>query len=502
MKITKYMGAFAVIAMLAACSTDDEQGTNTAANEVKITATVGGNSIFTRSNPLGTPEEQQYGFNEGDAISVTTEGKTVIYKKTGEVWTPANAGEFLVWTGNAQSFQACYPEKADDNSTKNSFSAGYVSKDQSTVEKIAQSDYMTCIKNIEKAYIPSDRQLDLYFERQTARIIVKASRFGDEFKDLNPTLSAVEVYSKLKVPAGEGDSYEAIQACKKEENGSNVFYALVSPGADNDAQNFLKLTVTYNDSEGKPTQTRVLDVTGIPALDKATSYTYDVKIGKDKATIGSVSVDDWSTGDDITGGDAVTTTENAVLIIKNALAVGNTNIVINNLAANADISVFNAIREALSSASDGSIDLTVYGVEALPSSAFLNCKPLKVISLPDVKSIESVAFQDCIGLKTIYAPRVSSISDFAFADCPDLNSVTLGNISAAGISIFDFVPTEGVDLTLSKDQKVMTGRDYEGWKSDESKKYIDSEDHKRVQFLGNKFQSIKCGSRIYKSTNI
>ena len=102
MKITKYMGAFAVIAMLAACSTDDEQGTNTAANEVKITATVGGNSIFTRSNPLGTPEEQQYGFNENDAISVTTEGKTVIYKKTGEVWTPANSGEFLLWTGNAR----------------------------------------------------------------------------------------------------------------------------------------------------------------------------------------------------------------------------------------------------------------------------------------------------------------------------------------------------------------------------------------------------------------
>ena len=37
---------------------------------------------------------------------------------------------------------------------------------------------MTCIKNIEKAYIPSDRQLELYFERQTARIIVKASGFG------------------------------------------------------------------------------------------------------------------------------------------------------------------------------------------------------------------------------------------------------------------------------------------------------------------------------------
>ena len=500
MKITKYMGAFAVIAMLAACSTDDEQGINTAANEVKIAATVGGNSIFTRSNPLGTPEEQ-YSFNEGDAISVTTEGKTVIYTKNKDgQW--ANANDYLVWTGDAQAFEACYPEKADESST-NSFSVGYVSADQSTVEKIALSDYMTCTKNIEKVAIPSDRRLALNFERQTARVIVKVSGFGDEFKDLNPTLSAVEVYSKLKVPAGESDSYEAIKACKIEESGNNVFYALVSPGDANSTEKFLKLTVTYNDGEVvNPTQTKELYVTGIPALEKAKSYTYDVKIGKDKATIGSVSVADWGKGDAITGGDAVTTTENAVLIIKNALAVGNTNIVINNLAANADISVFNAIREALSSASDGSIDLTVYGVEALPSSAFLNCKPLKVISLPDVKSIESVAFQDCIDLKTIYAPIVSSISDFAFADCPNLNSVTLGNISAAGIRIFDNVFTERVDLTLSKDQKVMTKKDIDAWQSDESEKYADSSDYVRVQFLGKKFQSIKCGSKIHKSTNI
>ena len=501
MKITRYMGAFAVIAMLAACSTDDEQSANTAANEVKIAATVGGNSIFTRSNPLGTKAEQE-SFNEGDAISVTTEGTTVIYKKTGEVWAPANAGEFLVWTGNAQSFQACYPMKADFLSTFNSFSIGYVSVVQSSIERIAQSDYMTCSKEIKKADIPSDRQLDLNFERQTARIIVKASGFGDEFYGLNPTLSAVEVYSKLKVPAEDGDSYAPIQTYKKEENGSNVFYALVSPGAGNNAENFLKLTVTYNDGEGNATQTKELYVKGIPALSKAMSYTYDVKIGKDKATIGSVSVTDWGPGDDITGGDAVTTTENAVLIIKNALAAGNKNIVIRNLPANADKSVFDAIREALKGANDGSIELTVYGVEALPSSAFLNCKPLKAISLPDVKSIEPVAFQDCIGLKTIYAPSVSSISDFAFADCPDLHSVTLGNISAAGIRIFDNVVTEFVDLTLSKDQKVMTRKDIEAWQSDESKKYINSEDHVRVQFLGKKFLSIKCGSRIYKSTNI
>ena len=496
MKITRYMGAFAVIAMLAACSTDDEQGTNTAANEVKITANVGGNSIFTRSNPLGTEAEQQ-NFNENDAISVTTEGKTVIYKKTGEVWTPANAGDYLVWTGNAQAFEACYPEKADE-STTNSFSVGYVSADQSTVDKIEKSDYMISRETIEKAYIPSDRQLTLNFERQTARVIVKVSGFGDEFKDLNPTLSAVEVYSKLKVPAGESDSYAAIKTYKKEESGSNVFYALVSPGDANSTEKFLKLTVTYNDGEViNPTHTEELYVTGIPALEKAKSYTYDVKIGKDKATIGSVSVTDWGPGDDITGGDAVTTTENAVLIIKNALAVGNTNIVINNLPANADISVFNAIREALSSASDGSIDLTVYGVEALPSNAFSDCQPLKVISLQNVKSIDWYAFRECNGLETIYAPIVSSISDYAFFNCRMLKSVTLGNISAAGFRIFEGVPTENVDLILSKDQKVMTGRDYEGWKSDESEKYANSPDHKQRQFLGKTFKSIKCGRNTY-----
>ena len=164
------------------------------------------------------------------------------------------------------------------------------------------------------------------------------------------------------------------------------------------------------------------------------------------------------------------------------------------LDANADNSVFYAIREALSSASEGSIDLTVYGVETLPSSAFTDCKPLKSISLPEVKSIDRYAFQHCIGLETIYAPIVSSISDFAFADCPKLKSVTLGNISTAGFCIFDNVPTEFVDLTLSKDQKVMTGSDDEGWHSVESEPYARSDDHIRRRFLGKIFHSITCGN--------
>ena len=487
MKITRYMGAFAVIAMLAACSTDDELGTNTAANAVKIVATVGGNSIFTRSNPLGTKEEQT-SFNENDAISVTTEGTTVIYKKTAEVWAPVNAAEFLLWTGNTQTFQACYPEKADENSTKKSFSAGYVSADQSTVEKIAQSDYMTCIKMIEKAGIPSDRQLALDFERQTARIIVKVSAFGNEFETRIPTLSAVEVYSKLKVPAGESDSYVGIQACKKD----NVFYALVSPGTANSTEKFLKLTVTYNDGVGNPTQTKELYVTGIPALEKAKSYTYDVRIGKDNAIIGSVSVADWGTGDAITGGDASILTPE--LIIKQALAAGKTDITL-NLAK--DFNDFSKITDALKNAKEGTIDLTLKGCERIEDFSFNSVESLKSINLPDVIAIYSQAFSDCCNLESVYAPNVMHIESFVFAGCSWLIEVELGNISTAGFRIFDVISTENVDLILSKDQKVMTGSDDEGWQSDESQKYADSSDHKQRQFLGKIFHSIKCGRNTY-----
>ena len=268
---------------------------------------------------------------------------------------------------------------------------------------------------------------------------------------------------------------------------------MVAPGEKKDGENFLKLTVTYNNEDGNPTLSKDLFVKGIPAHEYAQSYTYNVKIGKDKAAVGNVNVTNWSTGSVIEGGDAVTTTENALLVIEKALAANKKNIEI-TLDANADKSVFDAIREALKSASEGSINLTVYGVETLPSSAFTDCKPLKSISLPEVKSIDRYAFQHCIGLETIYAPIVSSISDFAFADCPKLKSVTLGNISAAGISIFDGVPTDYVvDLTLSKDQKVMTGSDDEGWQSVESK-YARSDDHLRVQFLGKEFHSITCGN--------
>ena len=524
MKITKYMGAFAVIAMLAACSTDDEQGTNTAANEVKIAATVGGNSIFTRSNPLGTKAEQE-SFNENDAISVTTEGKTVVYTKNKDgQW--ANANDYLVWTGNAQTFEACYP----GNST-NSISEGHIEADQSDITKIAQSDYMTCRKEIKKKDIPTDRQLTLNLERQTARVIVNVSGFGDEFKDLNPTLSAVEVYSKLKVPAEDGDTYSAIKAYQTtDENGSKVFYALVSPGAANSKQNFLKLTVTYNDGEGNPTQTKELYVTGIPALEKAMSYAYDVKIGKDKATIGSVSVADWGNGDPIKGGDASTAVTVASVKESVAKQLENGNDVELTLPSNASLDLFEAIKTALKDKGvpKSSVNITLKGVMRIPQKAFGNLPEgvapwFKVVRLPDATIIEDEAFQGST-LTEIYAPKVeeinfrafylcnqleivdmrkaSRIKYSAFEQCGLLERVRFGALSSAGQlyedgtgGIFDWCQTAFIDLTLSSRQSMMLLRSteeatYEWVPAGES--YWGTEDYARTEFLGYTFHKIIC----------
>ena len=524
MKITKYMGAFAVIAMLAACSTDDEQSANTAANEVKIAATVGGNSIFTRSNPLGTKAEQE-SFNENDAISVTTEGKTVVYTKNKDgQW--ANANDHLVWTGNAQTFEACYP----GNST-NSISEGHIEADQSDITKIAQSDYMTCRKEIEKKDIPTDRQLTLNFERQTARIIVSVNKFRDEFYGQNPTLSAVEVYSKLKVPAEDGDTYSAIKAYQTtDENGSKVFYALVSPGAANSKQNFLKLTVTYNDGEGNPTQTKELYVTGIPALEKAMSYAYDVKIGKDKATIGSVSVADWGNGDPIKGGDASTAV--TVESIKESVAkqLENGNDVELTLPSNASLDLFEAIKTALKDKGvpKSSVDITLKGVMRIPQKAFGNLPEgvapwFNVVRLPDATIIDDYAFQGST-LTEIYAPKVeeinfrafylcrqletvdmrkaSRIKYSAFEECSFLDRVRFGALSSAGQlsedgmgGIFDWCQTNFINLTLSSRQSMMQLRPteeatYEWVPAGES--YWDTEDYARSKFLGYTFNKIIC----------
>lgn len=506
--INKYILVAAASLSVVACSQDDGLSNSYLkdSDAVHITAQVGSNEatggFISRSNPLGS-EVEQAKFNKGDAIFVVADNQdAVIYSYDGTSWSPKEKGLHLVWNSNEMNFKAFYPANANDAS----FTDFTLPTAYNSLEDLALGDYMTFSGSRKRS---SDNDgVNLEMERKMVRIVVglrDVNVWGDTM-DEGLELTEVIIHPNTNgysdgevVPA---DSKDVSVKAYKHTDGK--FYALITPTMPvSDMYNYL-LFMTVKVAKPDGTGEQEFEVRRIPhtGTEAGSSYEYFLKIGKDKLVVDKITVSDWKTVEAIPGGEALDDVEFVKKTIADALAAGNKNIVIRNLAANADISVFDAIREALKSASEGSIELTVYGVETLPSNAFSNCKPLKVISLPHVKSIDRYAFQECNGLKTIYAPRVSSISHGAFLNCPRLKSVTLGNISAAGISIFDFVPTEGVDLTLSKDQKVMTGSDDEGWQSVESKNYIDSEDHKRVRFLGKTFLSIKCGSKIHKSTNI
>ena len=501
--INKYILVAAASLSVVACSQDDGLSNSYLkdSDAVHITAQVGSNEatggFISRSNPLGS-EVEQAKFNEGDAIFVVADNQdAVTYSYDGTSWSPKEKGLHLVWNSNEMNFKAFYPANANGVS----FTDFTLPTAYNSLEDLALGDYMTFSGSRKRS---SDNDgVNLEMERKMVRIVVglrDVNVWGDTM-DEGLELTEVIIHPNTNgyfdgevVPA---DSKDVSVKAYKHTDGK--FYALITPTMPvSDMYNYL-LFMTVKVAKPDGTGEKEFEVRRIPhtGTEAGSSYEYFLKIGKDKLVVDKITVSDWKTGEAIPGGEALDDVEFVKKTIADALAAGNKKIEIKNLAANAGEDVFNAIKEALSRASEGSIELTVSGIEALPSKAFLNCQPLKVINLPDVKSIEPAAFQNCIGLETIYAPIVSSISDFAFADCPKLKSVTLGNISAAGIRIFDNVPTDGVDLTLSKDQKVMTGSDIDGWRSDESEKYADSPDHKQRQFLRKRFKSITCGRYKY-----
>ena len=499
--INKYILVAAASLSVVACSQDDGLSNSYLkdSDAVHITAQVGSNEatggFISRSNPLGS-EVEQAKFNEDDAISVVADNQdAVTYSYDGTSWSPKEKGLHLVWNSNEMNFKAFYPANANDAS----FTDFTLPTAYNSLEDLALGDYMTFSGSRKRS---SDNDgVNLEMERKMVRIVVglrDVNVWGDTM-DEGLELTEVIIHPNTNgysngevVPA---DSKDVSVKAYKHTDGK--FYALITPTMPvSDMYNYL-LFMTVKVAKPDGTGEQEFEVRRIPhtGTEAGSSYEYFLKIGKDELVVDKITVSDWKTGEAIPGGEALDDVSFVKKTIADALAANKTDIEL-TLPASAGEDVFNAIREALSSASEGSIDLTVYGVEALPS-AFTYCQPLKSIYLQDVKSIDWYAFRECNGLETIYAPIVSSISDYAFFNCRMLKSVTLGNISTAGFRIFEGVPTENVDLILSKDQKVMTGSDYEGWKSDESEKYANSPDHVQRQFLGKTFKSIKCGRKTY-----
>lgn len=517
MKISKYLGTFALLAMLAACSTEDEQ-VRFAGDEVKVNATIGGESVFTRSNPIGSTEEQSV-FQDFDQIGISVNGgATHKYEMKNGVWGVAESEVPIKWESEATEFKAFYPYSY--NNVNNSFDNGQIGTEQNTKEGLALSDYMIALKQYPN--IPEDRQLDLHFERQTARVVIdiENSTFMNEFT--NPVVAEINIYSQLQLPATQGADVSAIKAYKVDDaNPKSSWVALVAPNAEDANKDFICISVQENGT-GTP---KAYSIKGIPNLESGMSYTYKLKIGKDKAIIDNVTVTDWKEGTAIPGGEASAVTEESV---RESVAkqLENGNDVELTLPSNASLGLFEAIKTALKDKGvpESSVNITLKGVMRIPQKAFGNLpEGVAVVRLPDATIIEDEAFQGST-LTAIYAPKVeeikyhafylctnlghvdmqkaSRIGSMAFEGCSALNRVRFGALSSVGVAyddgtggIFDNCDTKVVDLTLSSRQSMMELRyteeaTYEWVPAGGS--YWGTKDYERTRFLGYKFNKIIC----------
>lgn len=519
MKISKYLGTFALLAMVAACSTEDEQ-VRFAGDEVKVNATIGGESVFTRSNPIGSTEEQSE-FQDFDQIGISVNGGAAHkYEMKNGVWGVAESEVPIKWESEATEFKAFYPYSY--NNVSNSFDNGQICTEQNIKEGLALSDYM--IANNTYTNIPEDRQLDLTFKRQTARVVIdiENSTFMNEFDQ--PYVAGINIYSQLQLPATQGADVSAIKAYKVDDsNPKSSWVALVAPNAEDANKDFICISVQEN-GIGTP---KAYSIKGIPNLENGKSYTYQLKIGKDRAIINNVEVTDWKEGTAIPGGEASAVT---VESIKASVAeqLENGNDVELTLPSNASLDLFDAIKNALKDKSvpKSSVNITLKGVMRIPQKAFGNLPEgvapwFNVVRLPDATIIEDEAFQGST-LTEIYAPKVEEIKFCAFSQCEKLGIVDMqkasrikyrafeecgrldrvrfGALSSVGQidrdgrdGIFKNCKTEIIDLTLSSRQSMMQLRNTEEATHEwvpAGESYWDTEDYTNKKFLGYTFAQI------------
>ena len=288
------MAALALMGALASCQSDDDFTVARPDNAVSLNFSVGSLQGITRSNAIATDDTQRE-FNQGDQISVSTnDQEAVLFQCTStedQTWTEAVTNKFLLWTQPTLTFSAYYPV-----TTGTSMTAFTVPADQSTEAKIALADYMTRQQVISRPEGGSDIQMQL--ERKMARVIVRISGFGSQYFDDQKTVSNVRIYSEASGIADgnpTGSSTEIQPYAQGNGGQGSTYTALVVPGYGDSGARFIQLT----DGEGS-----TLLVKGIPELEAGNSYTFNLVVGKNRIEVASVTVQDWTTGETLDGGQA------------------------------------------------------------------------------------------------------------------------------------------------------------------------------------------------------
>ena len=273
-KTFQYFTWAALTFSLAACTQEDTLQEFNAPNAVRIHATIG--SLQSRV-AYGTDGSTD--FTSGDAIKVVNTKRTskneATYTTTdGKNWTTTDA---FVWNSGTEAnnqFNAWYPATA-------SFDSFDLPTEQNREALLAAADWMTATTEVMAK--PEDCKLALSFQHKLAKVTVNISNeFGSEYGTTAPTLTDVKICTS--------DGVKTITPLA----GTGSYTAIVTPGTYTSSSPFM--TLKANDV--------ALTVKASETLVAGSHYTFTLKVGKDAATIGEVTVAPWGTGTPLQGGVA------------------------------------------------------------------------------------------------------------------------------------------------------------------------------------------------------
>ena len=405
-----------------ACQQEDDftpQGGN---DEIRISFT--SDAIQTRVNTLGTGDKWENGdqilvYNTSNRMDATFTASVV---DESALWTQEKK---LFWDGDGNNtLLAVYPAGSE-------YGSFTLPTDQSDETKLKSADYMN-------AYcVGSKSQGAVTFAMKHRMAMLTATYdFKNEFAQ-GTVLSKAEVYSTSSTATFDY-TQEGIMSVDEESQWVSAyirdgkFTAIVMPGEYKTGDELMRVTV---------------DGATEPLIVKAKE---DFTLGEGEHRAFTLSV-----GKEYIESDENTTAETLQNAIAAKLAAGETDIRI-KLAEDADATMFSAITAALAAAdiAEGSIDLTISGVKAVPEYGFFDYvnyfdnnekniagDKLKSLTLTDVETIGEYAFSACTNLEAVNMPNVVTIGKFAFNEYTKgtkLTSLDLPNATTIGENAFAY----------------------------------------------------------------
>ena len=446
-KIFQYIMLAVVTIVMASCTSDIEETTATTGKS-NVQLVVGEFPAFgdSQTRAIGTPDEGKTSWAVGDELLLEMTSKTfgtkyAAFKYNGSSWELAS-GELSYKEDEVPTFPHVY------YAPNYKWEAGKLVLKEG---KVAGTD----------EYIEGKAQITPNGEAITVKFS-GATRNYSRLRIATMPNKPITVDTEYFTPAGSSDmKWDQNYALTSDENGNAYLYGTF--------ENNSEVTVKYREAA-------LTTHTFSQATESAKSYALD-------ATVISAN-----------------SAEEIKSAIEQKVADGKTTIRL-NLAPNAGTDEFMAIREAIKGAApndEGTIELTIIGVETIPEEAFKRMSQLKSVKMPDVKEIKKYAFSECQYLTVVEAPSLNKLNSGAFNECYLLSKLTFGPINYADArywQIFEDI-TPNIDLILSDYQKEMIETDDNLYTANNDIDYADSNKHWNKNFLGREFKSITCRFKV------